>query len=316
MKVTGPAPEMHPSKAKMRRDMAASLTRFFGRSACLGLLLGLAIAGCGGGESHNAATKTPPVLSVDVSQIWLSETTVPTSGANLAAVVVNFTGKAIGYGVLGTFQHWTGTGWSPDEAWVTSLDQWGGFPAAGGSMKDAIIPLIGLSAPAHGVGGVQYFSLPALSKGWYRVGYPGGRDHPAVYGVIHVSPSAAKPVPIDNPRSPTMVAYPTIMSGSRDVGLVALPPSNGLVTADDVRQFNHGLAPSVTVQRWDGEAWVTLTTLTVHEANPPLSNTEEVAVTLPPLPSGAYRLVRHSRTAGDLARVVWVVGTLPNATDH
>jgi len=152
--------------------------------------------------------------------------------------------------------------------------------------------------------------------GWYRVGYPGGRDHPAVYGVIHVSPSAARPVPIDNPQSPTMVAYPTVMRVSRDVGLVAFPPSHGVVTADDVRQFNQGLAPSVTIQNWDGDAWVALTTLLVHQAKPPLSNTEEVAVTLPTLSPGAYRIVRHSTTAGDLARVVWVVRNLPHTPGH
>ncbi len=291
-----------------------------GRRLCLGLLLGLTIAAsCNGGTTNHPATisqAAPPVVSSPgASRVWLSDTTVPTSGADLTAAVVNFTGRTINYGVLGTFQHWTGTAWSSDKAWTTSLDQWGGFPVAGGSMKDAIIPLIGLAAPAHGVGGVQYFSLPALSKGWYRVGYPGGRDQPAVYGVIHVSPSAARPVPIDNPQSPTMVAYPTIMRASGDVGLVAFPPSHGVVTADDLRQFTQGLAPSVTIQRWDG-AWVTLTNLMVHGAKPPLSSTAEVAVTLPHLPSGAYRLVRHSTTAGDLARVVWVVGTLPNASVH
>src|ERR1700736_3882333 len=62
--------------------------------------------------------------------------------------------------------------------------------------------LILLGAPAHGVGPVQYFSLPALSKGWYRVGYP-SQYRPAVYGVVGVDPAAPMPVPIDNPGRPT-----------------------------------------------------------------------------------------------------------------
>jgi hypothetical protein len=131
--------------------------------------------------------------------------------------------------------------------------------------------------------------------------------------VIHVSPSAARPVPIDNPQSPTLVAYPTVMPASGEVGLVGFPPNHGPQTADEAHQFNLGLAPSVTIQRWDGKTWIIVTTRTVHEASAPLSNTGEVGVTLPRLASGAYRIVRHSATAGDLARVVWVVSSLPGA---
>jgi hypothetical protein len=230
----------------------------------------------------------------------------------MAAAVVNTTGKTISYGVLGTFQRWTGTAWTSPQAWSTSLDQWGGFPVAGGSSVSVFA--IGLGAPAHGVGPVQYFSVPALSEGWYRVGYPGGKTQPVAYGIIRVTPSAPKPVPIDNPQSPSLIAYPTLVREGQDVGLVGFPPNQGAQTANEVDEFNHGLSTGVAIQRWDGSAWVTFVTETVHQAKLPLSNTYEVAVTLPGLPSGTYRLVRHSATAGDVARVVWVVHSLPMAS--
>lgn len=84
-----------------------------GRRLCLGLVLVLTVAAdCNGGTTDHPATISesgPPGASSDnVSRIWLSDTTVPTSGADLAAAVVNFTRRTIIYGVLGTFQHLDG----------------------------------------------------------------------------------------------------------------------------------------------------------------------------------------------------------------
>ena len=257
-------------------------------------------------RSRSAA---PPLPSLQESRIWLSETVVPTAGAQLAAAVVNTTGKGMSFGVLGTFERWTGIAWAPNGDWPTSLDQWGGFPVAGGANVGA--KLINMGASAHGVGPVQYFSLPALSKGWYRVGYS-FHYRPPVYGVVRVDPAAPKSVPIDNPGMPTLVAYPTLMRTSRVIGLVALPSHGG---AEEV-EFQQQLTTSVTIQRCESEGWMTLASREVHPANPPLANVHQVAVTLPDdLPSGAYRLLRHSPTAGDLARVVWIDHSLPSTAD-
>ena len=46
--------------------------------------------------------QSPPLPSPQEPGIWLSEAVVPTAGAQLAAAVVNTTGKGMSHGPLGT----------------------------------------------------------------------------------------------------------------------------------------------------------------------------------------------------------------------
>jgi hypothetical protein len=122
--------------------------------------------------------------------VWLSATTVSTTGAELAAAVVNPTESSIDYGALGSFERWNEEAWIRVGSWVTSLDHWGGFPTIAPEGQGVAIPAIGISAPAHGIGAVEYFSLPPLPEGVYRVSHSA-----AAFGIIRVIADAPTDVP-------------------------------------------------------------------------------------------------------------------------
>jgi hypothetical protein len=56
-----------------------------------------------------------------------------------------------------------------------------------------------------------------------------------------------------------------------------------------------------------------MTFLDADDSQPQHVFTGEVVVTLPELPTGAYRLVRQNASDGQLARVFWVDSSLPIA---
>jgi hypothetical protein len=251
----------------------------------------------------------PPLPARGQPWIWLSATKVATEGAIVAAAVVNPTGSPICYGVSGIFEHWSEGTWIRAGSWVTSLDSWGGIPTIAPPDQKVVIPAIGLNAPPHGVGAVEYFSFPPLSEGLYRVSHsPTSREGD---GVIQVARGARQPVPIDNPRPPTLVVRPTLMPHSQDVHVAALPSSTGLQHREDVLRFNRELARSVDLHQWNGETWTLLARLDVDDSQPQEGFTGEVVVTLPELSTGAFRLVRQSDSEGPLARVFWVDSSLP-----
>jgi hypothetical protein len=250
----------------------------------------------------------PPGPAAGEPWIWLSATTVPTGGAQLAAAVVNPTDVSFSYGVLGTFEHWSDGRWARAGSWVTALDHWGSFPEIAPDGRQVIVPSIGLGAPAQGSGPVEYFSLPPLAEGWYRIGH--STQSPAPYAVIEVSSNAPKPVPIDNPHPPTLLTQPVVMQHSQELGVAALPPSGGVITREDVLQFNRELVSSIDLYHWDGDGWAFTTMLAVDDSQPQQRYTGEVIVALPELPTGAFRLVRQSASVGLLARVLWVDSSL------
>jgi hypothetical protein len=230
----------------------------------------------------------------------------------LAAAVANTTEAAIHYGVSGTFEQWSDGRWARAGSWVTSLDHWGGFPEVAPDGRPVYVRAIGLSAPGYGLGPVEYFSLPPLAAGWYRVSH--SAEVPAPYAVIEVVQSnALKVLPIDNPHPPTLVANPTVMRHSGELRVAALPlRESGVISREDVLRFNRELAPSVGLYKWNGESWAFMTMLDVDDSRPQQGYTGEVLVTLPELSTGPYRIVRQSASDGPLARVLWVDGSLPS----
>lgn len=152
--------------------------------------------------------------------VWLSATTtVSTTGAELAVAVINPAGSSIDYGVLGSFERWNSKGWTRVGSWVTSLDHWGGFPTVAPEGQRVAIPAIGLSAPAHVVGAVEYFSLPPLSEGVYRVSHSA-----AAFGIIRVTADTPRPVPIDNPHPQPCWPSPHSCNTARKSVLQSLLP--------------------------------------------------------------------------------------------
>jgi hypothetical protein len=249
----------------------------------------------------------PPGPVAGEPWIWLSATTVSSDGAQLASAVANTTEAPILYGVLGIFEHWSDGRWARAGSWLTSLDHWGGFPEIVPDGRQVVVPAIGLHASGNGLGPVEYFSLPPLAEGWYRVGHSAGVS--AAYAVIEVvQGTAPKLLPIDNPHPPTLLANPTLMRHSGELRITALPPSGGVITRDDVLRFNRELAPSVALYHWNGQSWAFMTMLAVDDSQPQKGYAGESIITLPELSTGAYRIVRQSASEGLLARVLWVDG--------
>jgi hypothetical protein len=185
--------------------------------------------------------ETTPESTVGEQWIWLSATIVSTEGAQLAAAIVSTTGSPILYGVSGAFERWSEGTWMREGSWRTSLGGWGGSPAIAPLDREVVIPAIGLVAPSHAVGAVEYFSLPPLPEGLYRVSH--SAEYPEFVGVIQVVPDAPLPLPIDNAHPPTLLVQPTLMQHSQDVRVAALPLSTGVQHGEDVLRFNRELSP-------------------------------------------------------------------------
>lgn len=251
---------------------------------------------------------SPPASGGRGAWMWLSATVVPPAGAELASAVVNPTDSEIGYGAQWVVERWDGREWARGGTWTFSLDQWGGFPLVGGPLatsSNLAVPAIRLVAGPDAIGPVQYFTMAPMSEGRYRVGFP-RNDGTRIFGEIRVVGDAPSPVPVENPRHPMLLVSPTIMRNSREIRLYGLPEHrDGHTSFDDVHRFNQGMATSITLQRWDGGAWDVVTRLPVGPAPEPLHNAEEVAVSLPHLSSGAYRITRGS-PSGDVVRVIWI----------
>jgi hypothetical protein len=258
-------------------------------------------------SSSGSAVAAPWQPSPGEPSIWLSAITIPSEGANLASAVINPTDADVRFGVSGIFDRWTGTAWTSSGIWTTSLDFWGGFGSISPPQTNVAIRAIGLTAPPHRAGPIEYFAVPPLSPGWYRVGHDKVHDGAPVYGVFRIATDAQPPVPIDNPSGALLMARPSFVEpAGGEVGIVGFPALTGTQTSEGVHRFNQGLSSTCALQRWDGSEWVAVTTLVVRPATPPLDNEDQVAVAIPALESGAYRIVRHSDDAGDLARVIWV----------
>jgi hypothetical protein len=238
--------------------------------------------------------------------IWLSSRVVPPAGADLAAFVINPVSEALHYGSLGTFERWSGSSWEPAGAWTSSRASSGGF--GGLFARPPAIPAIRFSAPATGIGDVEYFRVPPLALGSYRVG------HAPAYGVFDVSDATPASLDFDDQRSAIALttARPSLLTPAGGyVRLVTIPRATGVRTARDVRAFNSGISPGVQLEQRSDTGWAVIENLTARVPEGPRGHSDEVMVDLPALSPGPYRLVRHHRDAGPLPRIIWVTDELP-----
>jgi hypothetical protein len=90
-------------------------------------------------------------------------------------------------------------------------------------------------------------------------------------------------------NSPTLTVTPELLPTSGGVvGLDGFPPPAGVVTFDQVNQFNQQLAPSVIPQELQGTHWVDIGTLQAHRPPPPhIEHSARVGVIIPALTPGA-----------------------------
>lgn len=231
---------------------------------------------------------------------------MPVGGSNLAAVMINPTEQKLRYGALGAFERWSGESWEPAGAWTMSLASWGGFGTI--VQGEARVKMIGLGAPAHGLGQVEYFSLPPLPTGWYRV-----RRHQA-WGALEVVDGAPEPPTLDEQSSTrgSVTVRPPLFPPAGGVAHLTgqAPRRHGLTTIDDDRPFYRVFEGPVALERWENGDWRTVTTLQTEDPPEPFGLGDKVTVVIPELPVGTYRLVRHHRSVGDLYRVIWITDAL------
>ncbi|HEX3566742.1 MAG TPA: hypothetical protein VHU17_15345 [Acidimicrobiales bacterium] len=236
----------------------------------------------------------------------MSSSVVPVGGSNLAAVVINPTDQKLRYGVAGAFERWSGASWEPAGAWTISLASWGGFGTI--VQGEARVKMIGRGSPARGLGSVEYFSLPPLPTGWYRV-----RRHQA-WGAVEVVDGAPEPPTLDEQSGTrgSVTVRPPLFPPAGGVAHLSgqAPRRYGLTTIDDDRPFYRGFEGPVTLERWQSDGWHTVSTLQTEDPLEPSGHEGNVMVVIPELPVGTYRLVRHHRSVGDLYRVIWITAAL------
>jgi hypothetical protein len=227
--------------------------------------------------------------------------------------MINPTGQDLRHGVFGAFERWSGAKWEPAGAWTTSLASWGGFGTI--AQGEARVHMIGLSAPAHGLGQVEYFSLPPLPIGWYRV-----RRRQA-WGALEVVDRAAAPPTLDEQSGTrgSVTVRPPLLPPAGGVAHLSVqaPRRQGLTTIDDDRPFYRGFEGPAVLEGWENGGWHTVTALQTEN---PLRSSDhgnvrpsapgDVTVVIPELPIGTYRLVRHHQAVGDLYRVIWITDAL------
>jgi hypothetical protein len=131
---------------------------------------------------HGRVPERPPAIPSDRAHIWVSSEVVPGKGSDLAAFVINPTDRGLRYGILGASDRWSGGAWEPFGTWTRSLDGWGGFGSFG--QPAGPVHMIGLVAEARAIGPGEYFSVPSLQPGWYRIG------HGEAHGTFEVTETA------------------------------------------------------------------------------------------------------------------------------
>jgi hypothetical protein len=77
--------------------------------------------------------------------------------------------------------------------------------------------------------------------------------------------------------------------------------------------FTSELGPDADIEQWTAGGWQRRGAFPVSPA--PISNLSAVAITLPPLPEGMYRVVRH-HPRGDLTREFWITGDLDTTANE
>jgi len=232
-------------------------------------------------------------------------------GSDLAAFVINPTDRGLRYGVFGTSDRWSGGVWEPSGAWTTSLDGWGGFGSFGG--PPGPVRTIGLTAEARGIGLGEYFSVPPLQPGWYRIG------HGEAYGMFEVTETAPMTSPLrgQSKTGPLVTMRPTLFGPSAGTArLSGILRSPSVTTSEDYDQFNRDFDPEVMVEHWEDGDWTSLTTIAVQIVPRPIDGVPEAQVAVPGLALGTYRLVWHHAEEGDLTRVFWVIDSLPDVPNR
>lgn len=248
------------------------------------------------GPATSAPRATPPPSGYEDSgyTLWLSASVVPSGGADVAAVLVNRGGPEAMFGVAADLDRWDVDRWVPHR-WVgLCLDHWFCTAQLEDPAGDHAVRSIGLSATPGSPGAVERFRAEGLDPGWYRLRQEANEGFVAA-GVFEVSENAPQPAPLDDTSAPSSSVSPILVpSTGAEVRLTPLmPPVVGMSSAEDLDEAIAGLSETAAVERWEGRAWVPVTTVVLSAVSEPPGSADRVAQ-IPSLLPGDYRLVRDA----------------------
>ena len=149
--------------------------------------------------------------------------------------------------------------------------------------------------------------LPALEPGRYRL------RSGEVTGEFDVRSDASALPPLKGQERGGL--------GLLAVSPALMPTSGGPITItanvgssiDELNAFIRDIGADADVEQWTDAGWSPQATYPVTPA--PISNSASVAITLPRLAEGMYRVVRH-HPRGDLSREFWVTSELDAVAAH
>jgi hypothetical protein len=273
--------------------------RFWGWALAIALLS--IVTSCGRATRHNDLD-APPGLEPSPYSLWLSAARVDVNTpAELVAALVNHDGVDATFGVFATIDRWDGRVWRPYRELLMCLNGWNcdDPSAVGGALS---IPDGGLTAKPGSVGSPQRFTTEGLSRGWYRITQHANEDIVA-QAIFEVAVDAAPIAPLDPIDQPAISVTPIVVSPEgATVELGPLVPSTNGTSRDDVAQAVEGMEELVAVEQWDGVAWQSVGTITLHS-----SLVDELVrnADVPALTVGEYRFVRSGPNGSHSGRF-WV----------
>jgi hypothetical protein len=168
------------------------------------------------------------------------------------------------------------------------------------------VPSLGLSAEPGRPGPVERFTTDGLDVGWYRISQEANEGVVAV-AVLEVAEGAAVPAPLVSFDAPAISVTPAVVPpDGAEIDLYPLVPApTGAQSREDVLEATRGLSEVARIERWTGSTWEAAGEIQLSEADDDLGRSAE----LPPLPEGAYRLIRGGPEGQHIGHF-WVDGTI------
>jgi hypothetical protein len=236
----------------------------------------------------------PGRLEASPFSLWLSADTLPPGAAELEAVLVAHEDVDAIFGVFARVERWDGVGWRPHAELVMCMDHWHCTARVQPSGGIEAVPAIGLVAQPGVPGPVERFTIEGLDAGWYRISQEAneGLVASAILQIVDGAPASPPLLPID--QAGISVSPALLPPDGGDVVLYPLIPApTGAQSREDVIAATRGLSEVARIERWTGTSWETVADVGLEEADDDLARSASV----PPLPEGAYRLVREGPDA-------------------
>jgi WD40-like Beta Propeller Repeat len=241
-----------------------------------------------GGET--APLNASPTLPASPFSLWLSAERVPPGPVELVAVLLNHDGGDATFGVLATVDRWDGREWVPSGKLVVCMDHWHCTARVHPPGDTDDVPAIGLTAKPGSPGPVERFTTDGLDVGWYRISQEANEGIVAA-AVFEIAEGAPAPAPLVSIDAPAISVTPTLVSpdGAQIDLYPLIPAPTGAQSREDVLRAIRGLSGVAEIERWNGSTWAAAGSIQLHETDDDLTRSAK----LPPLPEGAYRLVRE-----------------------